>query len=283
MNPAAQRGVVTLQGFRHAYAAWLPEEPRHPPVVALHGFGTSGARTFHHVGAAFHVPGIPLYAPDLLGFGTSDKPSDGYSLERYAALIHAFADALQLQAPVLLGHSMGGKLAAAAGALAPKRFSGLVLVCPGGFGPLARLEASLAGRAPVRWLFRQSWFFRGLLPRTPLGPVFAREESRAQFLRLYHEHRALDLAHTGLHARLAAYPQPVLVLWGSRDAVLRPRHGHRVRQAFPESRLHLLDGAGHAPMKDRPLAFTDAVATYLHALQVRPQPSRRSTPATPLA
>lgn len=261
----AERSLI-LAGFRHTYDAWLPEQPRTRPIVALHGFGTTGYRTFRYVAPQLCAAGVPFYALDLLGFGRSEKPEGVYSLERYAALLQAFGKALALQQPVLLGHSLGGKVAAAAAVTAPDAFGGLILANPGGFSPLAPLLPTVAGADWVLWLFRQDWFFHHILPRTPLGLIFPDEESRRQLFRLHRSHHALDLHHAGFRPRLRSLSLPTLVLWGEDDPILPPRTVRRILQHLPHARLHLLPGAGHAPMKDNPQEFTQATLSFLEQM-----------------
>jgi pimeloyl-ACP methyl ester carboxylesterase len=256
-------GTICLDGFRHRYHVLRPERPRSVPLVALHGFGTTGYRTFRYAAPFFEERGIPLVAPDLLGFGESDKPEGVYSLRRYAALLIDFLDVLDLGKPVLLGHSMGGKIAAAAAALFPERFSGLILVNSGGFSLLGRLMPPLArARWTVR-LFRQPWFLRHVLPRTPLGPVFSSPESIDQLARLRCSHYALDLDATGLRPRLRSITLPSLILWGDDDPILPRGTAERILRDLPHARIERLPGAGHAPMKDQPVLFTEAVAAFM--------------------
>lgn len=258
-----QTATLHVAGYTLHYAFSRPPAPALPPIVALHGFGTTGFRTFRHVAGLLAAAGMPVFAPDLLGFGGSDKPDDFvYSLEHHAALTAAFAGALQLDRPVLLGHSMGGKIVAAAAALHPDRFAGVVLVNPGGFTPVARLSAYLAEARWVQHLFAQDWFYRGLLPRTPLGAVFQTEENRAELARLRRSHHALDLDATGLRPRLRTVRAPVLLIWGNRDRILPRSTVRHVRRTFPHVRVAEIEGAGHAPMKDAPAAFARAVEVF---------------------
>ena len=239
----ATSGRLVLDGFEHAYHAWLPEPARTAcpaldagsALIALHGFGTTGYRTFRYVAPGLGRVGVPLYAPDLLGFGGSAQPADGYSLRRYASLAVAFADALGLERPFLLGHSFGGKVAAATVALHPHRFAGLVLVNPGGFSVLARWMPPVAEAPLTRWLFRQGWFVRHVLPRTPLGPVFPDVASIEQFLRWRRSHRALDLDHAGLRPALRRTDVPILLLWGEDDPILPPSTVRRILRDLPHA------------------------------------------------
>lgn len=265
--------TVTVEGYRHHYA-YAAGPPGAPVVLALHGFGTTGYRTFRHLAPALHAAGVGLYAPDLLGFGGSDEARDGrYSLRRYAHLTRTFADLLALRRPVLVGHSMGAKVAVAAAVCYPEQFSGLVLVNPGGFSRYARWMPPLAGARWARWLFRQDWFYHGLLPHTPLGAVFPGEQQRREFLRLGDSHHGLDLDHEGLRPLLPVLALPTMLVWGEEDRLLPRSTVRRVLQDLPGTRVVALEKAGHAPMKDQPDALVHALLPFVR------QHTRRQRPA----
>ena len=256
-------GRLRLLGLQHAYHAWLPEVPRTSALVALHGFGVTGYRTFRRVAPQLEEAGLAVYAPDLLGFGGSEKPEKGYSLHQYAALTRSFAETLGLERPFLLGHSFGGKVAAAAVALYPERFGGLILVNPGGFSVLAPWLPLVADAPGVAWLFQQKWFVRRVLPRTPLGSVFPDQASIRQFLRWRGAHRALDLDHAGVRPALRRLRLPTLLLWGNDDPILPASTVRRLLRDLPHADIRRIPDAGHAPTKDQPEAFADAVSAFL--------------------
>ncbi len=261
-----QAGEIELLGYNHWYYYALPEVAATRPLVALHGFGTTGDRTFRHIVNQTMEAEIPLYSPDLLGTGRSEKPNITYSLDLFARLGVAFAEKLGLEKPVLLGHSMGGKIAAATVALYPDLFSGLILVNAGGFSRYARLLPPLAGNRMVNTLFRKDWFFQRILPRTPIGIVFKSEESRAQMLTFGPSFRDLDFDATGIREKLKQIKLPTLVLWGADDPLLPPSVATRVARAIPGARVVLIEGAGHAPMKDQPDRLVEAIADYMRSV-----------------
>lgn len=256
------RCELELGGYRHAYAQVVPEAPTSPPIVAIHGFGTSGYRTYRHIANACLEARIPLYALDLLGFGDSEAPDVTYSLELYARLIALFAEGLSLRRPLVMGHSMGGKVAAAAAVRYQDRFSGLVLVNSGGFARAERMLPFVARSWWARRLLTQDWFYFRVLPQTPLGPILQTEENRAQLRMLRHSHAALDLKRTGVRSALRHLRMPALILWGARDRVLPRATPLRAQSFIPHAHLRMIPGAGHAPMKDQPKRFVDALAPF---------------------
>jgi N-formylmaleamate deformylase len=76
-----------------------------------------------------------VYTMDVRGRGLSDKPLAGYTLPDYARDTAEFIAALGLDRPVVLGHSMGARIAAALGALHPDVTGPLVIVDPPLTGP----------------------------------------------------------------------------------------------------------------------------------------------------
>jgi pimeloyl-ACP methyl ester carboxylesterase len=253
---------ITLGGYVHHYSCNHPQDENAPVVVGVHGFGTSGFRTFRHVARLLEDAGVRIFAPDLLGFGRSDKPDVRYSLDLYSDLLAEFCDKLSLRDPVILGHSMGGKIAAASVVRHPDRYRGLILANPGGFAPSERMIPFFAAHPLFHRLLRTDWFYHGVLPRTMLGPIFHSEENRLQMARLRESHVLLDLKRTGYLKRLSSVHIPTLVLWGMNDRVLPFRTSRRILQHLPDAHLRHIPNAGHAPMKDQPETFAREVSVF---------------------
>lgn len=255
-------------GYRHRYVYTEPAKTT-ATILAVHGFGTSGYRTYRHVAARLSDAGIRLIAPDLLGFGDSESPEIPYSLDLYADLLSELSDELALERPIILGHSLGGKIAAATAVRHADRFSGLVLANPGGFSPTERVLPFIAAHPVFHSLLQADWFYYRVLPRTMLGPIFQSDENRLQMTRLRRSHVDLDLRRTGYRAKLASLPLPVLVLWGMADRILPLRTTKRIQRLIPAGRLRLIPGAGHAPMKDKPERFAAELIVFCREMAIR--------------
>lgn len=97
--------------------------------LALHYWAGAG-HEYNQLGALLPA-GTALLAPDLPGFGAQAAPADfDYSVKAYADWVAAFAAAHQLTDYVLIGHSMGGKIALALAARQSAGLRGLVLLSP---------------------------------------------------------------------------------------------------------------------------------------------------------
>ncbi|MBC7805127.1 MAG: alpha/beta fold hydrolase, partial [Akkermansiaceae bacterium] len=115
-------------------------------VLVLHGWPNSSriwrilAETL--VRAAAPATSLHIFAPDLRGFGDSDKPDSGYNCERFAQDVSDIAAGLNLRHYLLMGHSMGGKIAQIAAAKRPPELSALVLLTPGLLAPSPPVDIS---------------------------------------------------------------------------------------------------------------------------------------------
>ena len=99
-----------------------------PAFVFLHYFGGSGESWAGVIDGLGPQP--RSIAPDLRGFGETEAPASGYTIDDYADDIAGLIGALGLADYVLVGHSMGGKIALALAARRPCGLSALVLVAP---------------------------------------------------------------------------------------------------------------------------------------------------------
>ncbi len=119
-------------------------------ILLVHGFPASG-KTFAALAEVMLLGGsdatLRLAAPDLRGYGGSDKPATGYTCERFAADVREVAEVLELRDYLLVGHSMGGKIAQIVAASNPAELNVLALITPGLLAlpaPLADLAERLA-------------------------------------------------------------------------------------------------------------------------------------------
>ncbi len=130
--PPADPAVATaaqgeVMGVR---TGWLEAGPRGgPPVILLHGLGASNASMLTVLTdlARDHR----VLAPDAPGFGSSDAPaSSPYSSSWFAAWLAAFQTATGSRGAVLVGNSLGGRIALEAGLQRPGWLRALVLLAP---------------------------------------------------------------------------------------------------------------------------------------------------------
>ena len=150
------------------------------PVVLLHGFPDSW-RLWRHQIEALAQAGHRVIAPDLRGFGDSDKPAavDKYALPLLVGDVTGILDGLQVQRAAVVGHDWGAALAWAVAAFVPDRVEKLVAVSvghPGAFAAAGLPQKQLswymlwfqfpgvaeAGLAENDWAFFRRWGWGGI-------------------------------------------------------------------------------------------------------------------------
>lgn len=128
-----------VRGLRLRLHGWRPAaDPVGPTVLILHGFLDSGA-TFEGLGTHLASAGLHVVAPDLRGFGDSDRVGAGgyYHFPDYVADVAELADQLQREraAPLaVVGHSMGGGVATLFAGALPDKVARLAVL--EGWGPM---------------------------------------------------------------------------------------------------------------------------------------------------
>lgn len=270
---------LTVHGYRRAYRM----AGSGPVLLLLHGIGDSSESwlpVMHQLARAHTV-----VVPDLLGHGGSDKPRADYALAAYANGMRDLLDILGIERATVVGHSLGGGVAAQIAYQFPERCERLVLVASGGAGrevtPLLRLAATPLGEVmlgPARWPLTRSAVGLGLGALSLLGQDIGRDrshvdrllaglpdaEARAAFTRTLRS--VVDWRGqvvTMLDRCYLAEAVPTLLMWGERDGVIPLSHAHRVHDAMPSSRLEIFPEAGHFPHHADPDRFVDLVTRFV--------------------
>lgn len=247
------------------------------PVLVLHGF-TGAAASMACVSEPIARDRL-VARLELVGHGQSDAPAavEAYSMAACAAQIAAAARALDLGRPHLLGYSMGGRAALAAGLAYPDAFSSLILVgaTPGIPNPTLRAERiaadeALADRIEAEGLeaFVEYWMALPIFAsQSRLGPE-ALARARAQRLRNRPHGLANSLRGMGagaqepMHDRLDRFTRPVLLVVGEQDAKFRAIAAS-LEAAMKNVRTEILDGAGHAAHLEAPESFARVLRRFL--------------------
>ncbi|MFN8511491.1 MAG: alpha/beta hydrolase [Thermomicrobiales bacterium] len=121
--PAPLERDIQANGLRLHYLDWGGAGP---PIVLLHGLRDQ-AHEWDPLAPALTPLGRVL-ALDQRGHGENDTPPGGYAPDDFAADLAAFCDALALDRPVIIGHSLGGRVAYHFAVAYPERLRALVLI-----------------------------------------------------------------------------------------------------------------------------------------------------------
>lgn len=281
----------TVHGYQRAYRM----AGSGPALLLIHGIGDESGSWAPVLPAL--AERYTVIAPDLLGHGSSDKPRADYSVAAFSNGMRDLLDVLDVDRVTVVGHSLGGGVAAQLAYQYPERVERLVLVGTGGVGrevsPVLRAAAapmSEIGMVPlmVPGANEVVGAVLGLLGR--LGVDIGRDagevarvlrgmpdrRQRAAFGRTL---RAVVDRHgqlvTMLDRSYLAASMPVLLAWGDRDGVIPVEHAQRAHQAMAGSRLSIYEGAGHFPHHSDPDRFVAELVAFID--ETEPYRSNRRT------
>lgn len=261
---------TTVDG--HAWP-WLESGPAGaPPVLLLHGYGTS--KDAMMMISSWLAPAHRVVAPDLPGFGTHDfHEGEVHDGAFYARSVLRFMDAIGIERASIVGTSMGGAIAAEIALTQPDRVDRLVLLAPAGLvAPVVNdfMRRADAGDNPLRMESDEDFNRVVALvfeepPPIPY-PVRAHLVSEAQ-RRLPWTNQIIpaieSFGRRGLEGRLGEIRAPTLVLWGDRDRVLDRSLLARFVAEIPGAKGEEVAGAGHVLFSDRPDEVRRRIVPFL--------------------
>jgi pimeloyl-ACP methyl ester carboxylesterase len=253
-----------------------------PALLLVHGFSASletWAPWIERLSDEYRLISI-----DLPGHGlTSAPPGYDASIESFAGLVEAFAQAQHFDRFAIAGNSMGGNVAWEYALAHPERVDALVLIDSAGWieteteqnrqpiglgllrnpvtGPLLReLDSTLIVRQGLQTAFAD--------------PALATEANVTRYVEFSRApgHREILLrlmadrsARTPASAeRLAPITAPTLIIWGDRDNLIPPRHAELFRTAIAGAEVLMLENIGHLPQEEAADATADAVREFLY-------------------
>jgi pimeloyl-ACP methyl ester carboxylesterase len=255
---------------------------RSSPMLLIHGLGDEADAW------RYTLPPLAadrrVIAPDLPGFGRSDKPKRAYTLSFYQETLFKLLDALEIDRVILVGHSLGGIIAHGMALARPQRVERLILldgslVAAGGRPSLGMLLFLIPGVG--EWQYNRlrkdpeaAWrslapFYRDLdgLPPAEREFLYRRvnervwddDQRRAFFSILRSMARELPRRQKTLPQELAGLKVPTLAIWGEKDPLNPLENARKLIQLQPSARLVVIPNGGHNVHQEQPGAVVDAV------------------------
>jgi pimeloyl-ACP methyl ester carboxylesterase len=254
-------------------------EPDAPRLVLVHGMGHWTQAAWDFVAADFTAT-HRIVAFDLPGFGASGKPHVRYTLPFFTSVLRAVVADAKVAPFALAGHSLGGLIAADYAARYPDEVRELTLIAPAGFLRTPQLVLRVLGSRPVTGLMGalkpSPAFVRRTLENAVFSPASIPPEDMTRALELGCNRaaaRAFASVYAGalhemvhmkaLHARLAAWRGPTLLVWGRNDRFIPVRALAGARAVYPNARVLEIDRCGHCPSIEYPAR----VAAAMRALE----------------
>jgi pimeloyl-ACP methyl ester carboxylesterase len=237
------------------------------PLLYLHGAGgLTGADPFlDELGTNYRV-----IAPYFPGYGNSTGEELIDDVLDASLFYHQLMDDLGIASAHVVGHSMGGMLAAELAAVDIRRVKKLVLVAPAGFWldehPIPDVFAMELPELATH-LFHD--------PQSPLAKMFTTIPEDPQVLADMYVERTKRLTQAskflwpipdrGLNRRIWRVAAPTLVLWGESDRLIPSIYAKEFTSHIRDARAATIKDAGHMVMYEQPEAFLKNVREFLKA------------------
>lgn len=237
-------------------------------VLLLHGWMASKE---YWRQAPIHLPEYRLVMPDLPGFGESSKPRARYDRAFFRMSILRFLEFLGIESCVVVGHSMGGLIAADLVLSEQRKFSGLVLVSsPVGFSremkpfphylrePFSRLALGPGLKTSLTRKYIETTIGH---VQGELMTFLLREASRAYWLAGTRTAEMIWKENIG--KEMESLDIPTLVVWGEEDSLRAQGLDIVQKHLLSRAEFVFLRGCGHVPMLSHPTEFYGALRSFL--------------------
>ncbi len=230
------------------------------PIVLMHGWGCNltTLASIETVAAENHT----VYNVDFPGFGKSEEPSEVWGVEKYTQLIEAFIKLENIENPILLGHSFGGRV----GILYSSRnkVKKLILVDAAGVKP----------RRSLKYYFKVYTYKIGkcLMPLIygKKGAQKRIEDMRAKrgssdYNNASPMMRAIlsKVVNEDLKYCMPKITAPTLLIWGENDTATPLRDAQIMGKLIPDAGLVSFPGCGHYSFLDNPFQFAAVLRSFI--------------------
>jgi pimeloyl-ACP methyl ester carboxylesterase len=235
-----------------------------PPIVLIHCF--SCAMDWWDGMLPMLEPDHRVIAVDLLGHGGSEKPASGYTPQNQAKVVSEALERLQVKDAEIVGHSLGGSVTVALAQEYPQLVDRAVIIDmppDNSYGDLGFI-ASLAFQpvlGQALWEIKPDFSVRDGLevafaPGFDIPDAFVEDVKRLTYTAYDDSPGGNDdfLAAEPLDQRMKEAGKPLMVLMGAEEQIVNDpqRALDQYKDAVPQTQIHLIAGAGHAPNVEKP-------------------------------
>jgi 4,5:9,10-diseco-3-hydroxy-5,9,17-trioxoandrosta-1(10),2-diene-4-oate hydrolase len=260
---SVEQGAVTIDSVKTAYLSAGSGDS----VICLHGAGAGAVTWYPAINAiskSFHV-----IAPDIVGYGESDKPNAPYDRAYFSKWLNGFITELKISKAHIVGLSQGGAIALQFAIDYPEKVNKLVLVDSAGLGA----KVSFWPFVGIVWMnsFPSSMANRFNSPYILHKPENRDPNHSFYSVAVIKHSGGKNAFKQGRGSAVSKIPEEslqqieneTLIIWGKDDKLFSLEHGERAAKIIPNARFHLIEDAGHLPLMDQPEIFNKVLIDFL--------------------
>ena len=245
---------------------YLEEGTSKNNIVLLHGLGSHAERwerVIPYLSKKYRV-----IAPDIIGFGYSDKPSVDYTPEFFVKFVFDFLETLGIDKTVLIGSSLGGQIATDCAATQSKSLAKIVLVSPSGTMKVSNptLDAyTMAALYPTKNTVRTAYeMMSGSDKIEPQTIEHFIERMLQPNAKMVFMSTILCLRHAPtIREKLAKISSPTLVVWGRKDTMIPLEYSKDFVLSIKNCKFVVMEDCSHRPHSEAPKKFSKVVLEFL--------------------
>ncbi len=229
-------------------------------VILLHGWGCN-LTTMASIESIL-VPHFTVYTLDFPGFGGSEVPSEVWGVEEYTQMLEDFVSQLQIENPILIGHSFGGRVSILYGSR--NQVQKIVLVDAAGAKPLRPLKYYI--KVYSYKLYKKCLYLTMGKERAEAKlEVRRRTAGSADYNALTGMMRRIfvKVVNEYLESVMPLIKCPVQLIWGAKDKDTPLREARVMLARIPHAQLDVIDDAGHYSFLDNPFRFRALLTNFL--------------------
>jgi pimeloyl-ACP methyl ester carboxylesterase len=252
------------------------------PIVFIHGLGGCWQNWLENIPRAAQEHRV--IALDLPGFSGSEMPVEDISISNFARTVVELLDAVGIdEAPVVVGNSMGGFVAAEIGIRHPDHCREIALVSAAGISSTnARRRPAVTGARALAAVTSFALARREFVAQRPRArhallawvlrhPTRIKPDMAFQMMYGAGSPGFLDsleaLIGYDFRDRLGEVRCPTLLVWGREDNLVPVGDADEYERLIPNARKVILDDTGHVPMIERPQTFNDLLMEFVDEAQ----------------
>lgn len=194
--------------------------------------------------------------PDLPGFGSSSKPTSTWNIREYGKFVESFLSTLKVKDYSLVGHSMGGRIAAAMAAKSRNDIDKLFLVSPGGAEKRkfsTKIKITLVKTLNKLPLIPTPW-------KSKVATFFASRDYKdaGSMLKTFKA-----IVRENIYSDIKKISVPTIIIWGDKDAEVPVENSKTLKRLLPKATVRVVWGVGHSMHIEKPEELIALLREYL--------------------